>query len=383
MFSDKEFNFPRNQSKAQGCLFFFGIPFFAAGCFLLYSLFFQPFSKSLESQNWIETPCLILKSHLITNSDSEGDTYRPAISYSYEYEGKKYESNLVDFSGSGSSNDRVGENESVEAYPQGTTRKCYVNPENPSEAVLIRDWGRGLFKWVALPFGGVFAFTGLGIMIYGLSPWLFKKKKRVGSTTLTPSGQRLYKLGGILFINMFWNGIVSVFLIIWVSGLIRGKDNGFMFTWGLGLFLTPFVLIGAGMFWQLLKEIRKFFAPKVTIDLKEGTNWSCGSTVNISWNIPYSSNFDLLVLDFICRESATYSRGTDSVTDEEIVAVIPITKSKTLNFTGTCKFEVPNHLMPSFSSRNNVIQWAIRVKTRGYGQNAEDFYTIDLDGSSS
>lgn len=383
--SKMNFNFPRKQSKAQGCLIIFGLPFFAAGCFMLWTLFFQPFKKSIDSNSWVETPCVITKSQLKTNTDSDGTSYRPDISYTYEYEGEKYESKLVDFSGNISSNDRVGEMESVEAYPTGSTRKCYVNPDNPAEAVLVRDWGRGLFKWVVLPFGGVFALVGLGLMIFGASPWLFKNRKHAnrGAVTLTPSGQRLRNLGGILFINIFWNGIISVFVIFWLAGLIRGKNTGFMFTWGLGLFLLPFVAIGTFMFLNLVKEIKKLFAPKISISLKQGTRWSCGSTVNISWSIPYSSMVDKLNLDFICREAATYTRGTNSVTDEEIVAAIPITESKSINFTGSCKFKVPANLMPSFQSRNNVIEWGLRVRTEGPGPDAEDIYIIELIRSSS
>ncbi len=219
-------------------------------------------------------------------------------------------------------------------------------------------------------------------MIWGAAPWIFKRKKKSsrpgGEVTLKPTGQRLGKLGGALFFCLFWNGIVSVFLTFYISGLVKGTAKGFFEKWGLGMFLTPFVCVGLFLFWNFLKEIKNYFAPKVSITLRQGLEWKCGETVEIRWDIPYNAQVEEISLNFVCKESATYRRGTNTTTDEEIVASIPIIEKKSMNFSGNCKFSIPEELMPSFVSNNNKIEWGIQVRTEGPGPDADDLYMIDL-----
>lgn len=378
--SDFDVNLPRN-TKGQGCLILFGIPFFAAGAFMLWTLVFSPLLQLSKSMGWVEAPCEITKSELKVNSDSDGNTYRPIIHYVYEFRGQMYESERVDFGASSSSSDREGESACLKDYPLGSKRTCFVDPDKPYEAVLIRDWGRGIFKWIAIPFGGVFALTGLCVSIYGASPWIFKrrKKKTVNKEViLKPSMQRLGKLGGILFINMFWNGIVSVFLISWLDGLFRGTAKGFVETWGLGLFLTPFIAIGGFMFWNLIKEFNNLRAPKVSVMVQQGLYWKCGETIDLQWHIPMNAMVDSVQLDFVCRESATYQRGTNTTTDDKIVAEIPIASEKSFR-DSSIRFQVPVNIMPTFISQNNAIEWGIRVRSQGPGPDADDLYMITLE----
>ena len=380
--SKLNFKMPHKGGKGQGCLILFGMPFFAAGSAMLWFMVINPIIQVSRSGNWVKTPCHIIKSELKTNSDSDGNTYRPVIHYNYEYNGRNYTSEKVDFAGDVSSSDYEGESSYLKDFPLDQTRSCFVNPDDPSEAVLVKEWGRGVFKWVAIPFGGVFAFTGLGIMLAGAAPWIFKRKKKSsrpgGEVTLKPTGQRLSKLGGALFVCLFWNGIVSVFLTFYISGLVKGTAKGFFEKWGLGLFLTPFVCVGLFLLWAFFKELKNIFAPVISITLKKGLEWSCGESVELRWDIPYSAKVDHLIIDFICKEYATYRQGSSTSTDEETVAEYSIYDKKSLNFTGSCKFTVPENLMPSFESNNNKIEWAVRVQTKGDGPDADDTYPVYL-----
>jgi len=378
----------QNKGKGQGCLILFGIPFAGAGCFILWALVISPIMEASKSDDWVKTPCQITKSELQVNSDSDGTSYRPIINYSYTFSDKEYTSEKIDFSGDVASSDMQAERQYIEDFPLNSSRFCFVDPDNPSDSVLIKDWGRGIFKWVAIPFGGVFAFVGFGIMLAGAAPWIFKRKKKPfhskikESVTLNPRKQRISNLGGAFFVMMFWNGIVSVFLVIWLGGLINGTASGFFEKWGLGLFLTPFICVGLFLLWNFYKEFRKLFAPSLTLTLKQGLSWRCRDLIDLSWNIPYSAKVDHVMIDFVCKEYATYRQGSSTSTDEETVAEYSIYDKKSLNFTGKCQFTVPDNLMPSFESNNNKIEWAIRVQTQGDGPDADDLYTIELMESS-
>jgi hypothetical protein len=59
-------------------------------------------------------------------------------------------------------------------------------------------------------------------------------------------------LGLLLFINLFWNGIVSVFVLVLLGRMPEGDAPQGREWWGLFLFLVPFELIGLGMFAALV-----------------------------------------------------------------------------------------------------------------------------------
>lgn len=71
-----------------------------------------------------------------------------------------------------------------------------------------------------------------------------------GETTFINRGRfELGPLLGSLFINIFWNGIVTVFLLApFQDDVAGGKEMG----WFLYLFLTPFILIGLCMLFHLV-----------------------------------------------------------------------------------------------------------------------------------
>jgi hypothetical protein len=73
-----------------------------------------------------------------------------------------------------------------------------------------------------------------------------------GTTRVTmTAGRRLGQAGCLLFITLFWNGIVGVFVAAGL-GLTSMKIEGpggamALGAWGFWLFLTPFILIGLGL----------------------------------------------------------------------------------------------------------------------------------------
>lgn len=62
-------------------------------------------------------------------------------------------------------------------------------------------------------------------------------------------------IGGLLFVCLFWNGIVSVFLFALWSGELKGVG---IFQWGAYLFLAPFVAVGMFLLLALAGAV---FAP--------------------------------------------------------------------------------------------------------------------------
>lgn len=129
------------------------------------ALFFigGPVIADLGTSNWTPTDGVINDSGVDSSTDGEGGTtYCLWVEYDYTYEGRTYSGHVVSFSKDNSCSSWA--DEADEDYPPGEEVTVYVNPENPSEAVLEPglsgvDW----FVCCILPFPliGIFLVVGM------------------------------------------------------------------------------------------------------------------------------------------------------------------------------------------------------------------------------
>jgi hypothetical protein len=121
---------------------------------------------------WRETPATVLACSLdVSRGSKGGSTYRVSASYRYEADGRSHTSDRVTFH---SGSDNIGRfHHRVHAALEACKRNnqpttCWVNPADPTEAILIRTIRPELivfFHLFVLAFGG----AGLGMLVYGLS----------------------------------------------------------------------------------------------------------------------------------------------------------------------------------------------------------------------
>lgn len=141
-----------------------------------------------------QAPCTILYSTVKTNTSNSRKsgsktTYRPDIYFRYDWQGRQWHSEWVDFSkGSYSSSNRSGAEDTVRRYPKGSAQTCWVDPEKPWVAVLEKD-ARG--SWLLWLVGGIFGGLGaLGLLFYliklGFLAFALKKDKPAGPPPLPP-----------------------------------------------------------------------------------------------------------------------------------------------------------------------------------------------------
>lgn len=124
---------------------------------LLFMVFLLgPVRRAVRARSWQPRECTILRSGLLPHqSDEGGDTYTPAILYSYLVDGNEHRSDtysFMNFSGGRSSADRT-----AGRYQAGSAVTCYVNPADPDDAVLHRGptliWLIGLAPLAAVATG--------------------------------------------------------------------------------------------------------------------------------------------------------------------------------------------------------------------------------------
>lgn len=144
-----------------------GAAFVIIGIGVSYMAFFRPASKIAEAQNWDKIICTIESmdyktEHTKTGPGRTAVHSKMVVRYTYEYNGEKY----------WSSNYRYGKAKYTKGmlFQPSQQTYCFVNPDNPEEAVMIRDdsaWSLWVLLPVAFIFLGIFAvFKAIRYMIY-------------------------------------------------------------------------------------------------------------------------------------------------------------------------------------------------------------------------
>jgi hypothetical protein len=277
-----------------GMFFLFGM-FFLMGFGMLIPFFILPALKVVEARSWQPTTCEIVSSGVRTHSGDDGSTYSVEALYRYEIDGREYTSNRYQFMG-GSSSGYDGKAEAVAKIPAGNQAECFVNPDDPFEAVIDRGFGVDfLFGLIPLLFGVI----GAGGLAFALrvhrqakrdaaapswtQPAIYESRaavssRNIGPIDLEPTHGPIGKLVLALFVTLFWNGIVSVFVWQLVSSWREGS-----FDWFLALFLTPFVLIGLLLLASIPYAILALVNPRPRLRLSSGV-LRPGQSVQLDWS---------------------------------------------------------------------------------------------------
>jgi hypothetical protein len=370
---------------------FFSV-FLLVGVWATYSFALKPWLGVWAARDWVPVTCQIRSSE-VRQHDGDSTTYSVAITYSYVVDGREYTGDRYDFT-AGSSSGRKAKKAIVARYRVGAESLCYVNPANPQEAVLertrVRDWGFGLIPlvFVLVGAGGVYfalfgqrKTSGVGDEGAHSDRWSvraarFKRETSTstkavtgdpasrstldGPVTLTPTESRVGKTVGIGIFALFWNWIVSVFVV----NLVGDAWGGAWVLWLFVLFLVPFVGIGLFLIGLVVRQLMALANPVPQLTVNRGA-FAPGDTLELSWQFEgRRTRLQSVRLFLEGREEATYRRGTDTKTDREVFATFEIAATSGLSAgePAHAKLRLPERMMHSFKADNNRIVWSLRVK---------------------
>ena len=131
--------------------------FVLAGLGMAWFMYLHPAIQGHQAlSSWARVPCTIVASKVGVHRDSHGSTYSIDISYRYQFNGGFYTSNRWGFFG-GSSSGYSEKAAVVDRYRRGSQTTCYVDPANPSQAVLEPHSTAPMF----------FAFLPIGFITIG------------------------------------------------------------------------------------------------------------------------------------------------------------------------------------------------------------------------
>lgn len=356
---------------------FFGV-FTLFGILGTWFFLVRPMTLLWQSQSWDAKDCEVLSSQVQSHSSDDGTTYSVDIEYRYEVGGQTYTSDRFHFMG-GSSSGYAGKAAVVEKHPPGAVVTCWVDPEDPNEAVLDRS-----FRWIYLV--GLFPLLFLAVGLGGVFFWIASKRlpktdsafgpeggfremefeasrktPDIGPKVLEPPVSPLGKLIGMLFITLFWNGIVSVFVYQEYQAWRHG--GGFAFGCGT-LFLIPFVLIGLGLVCGVFYYLLALANPRPRLLLDPGSP-RLGGSATLAWEIEGAvGRIRHLKLSLVGNEEARYRRGTDTHTDRHkfYEQVLYETEQSMQMRKGSISVSLPTDQMHSFEAPNNKVAWTLAIR---------------------
>ncbi len=383
-----------------GTISFFSI-FFSIGSGLTWFLAIAPTLKSREAANWREVACVVQRIGVKIHH-GDGVTYSPEVTFSYSFDGRPH-TGIQFWFGSGSYGDRRAIEKAIAPFRAGGEYPCYVNPRNPTEAVLTRQVAA--HTWLGWLFGGIFALVGLGGMVAGIRSYRRSKSAAskasqvsrdlnpsLKSKSLDPTDNRdggmesdglpaydfdpnvcpleedcpdepmilapkVSRAGiaiGCWIFAFVWNAIA------WTIGYFAFQD----FHWFTAFFIGLFLLVGIAAILFSIYSTLQVFNPRTNVVCSQ-RNLYAGSEFELSWlHQGNSSSISELLIELEGAETATYRQGTTTRTDKSVFfkhIVVKTTESTEIS-NGFRLVQLPVDTMHSFQGTRNTIVWHVRIR---------------------
>lgn len=387
----------KNSSSAKlGCLVIL-TPFLIVGTVMLWMVMGTLWNW-YQAKQWVETPAYILSTDLEVNTrrDSKhksSSTYQVTARYRYTFNGFSYESEKISVDVAGADNvsdfhQRV--HSELQRYEGANTPfRCYVNPNNPKEAILYRT-----ARWDLLGFNMLFVMGFLGVVLTILSfivvPMIYPLKIEVESEKLIaeyPDQPWLHRVdwqaGRVNSNNSTWLFGIATFSIPWnivslpawfiLYGMWSEADYS---AWWVAIF----PLIGVLLLWMALYRFlryRKFGTVILKLDAVPCTPGSdlCGQI-----QIPTSLNIKQAVhLKLECMNNVTTGSGKKRQTTQHILWSSEYFSHDGQQVSGKMfvvpvHFKLPIEAQSTRDTQDDKVFWCLKVHARLSGINCyEDF----------
>ncbi len=307
----------------------FSLPFAAVGVFMTYSLWHDFLLSRHVVATWQVVPARIESVELARHRGSKGGTtYEARATYRYVFANVPHTGDRVGLS---SGADNIGDFQErthralSEARRLGRAVDCYVNPDDPADAVLYPQWRpeMTLFKTI---FGLAFGMVGLGMLsacLYGFvwetrsarlkrrhpdEPWLWKPEWHM-PVLRSSLGMFAVVAGTILG----WINLVT--LPLWPALGPAWQADG-VFKWILTAMLLA-VVVASGYCLRTLLRARKFGRSRLELDkLPLVPGESVVTRLYIPRALPMSAE---LKIKLACSRKVTTGSGKQRRTDTTVV----------------------------------------------------------------
>ncbi len=371
------------------------------GLFVLYFTVVVP--QWQANTEFVAHHCKVLDKHIGEKDGDEETLYRPEIQIEYSIGDEKfvvwtYDIWAFDPTG-GYSPGKEDKQKILDGFQAGQQYPCWYDPEDPSRAVLVRNYS----WWLALLFILPVAFILIGsarliylLFLVGKSAErrsAFAQKaanlatfEATGKATTDypaiPTGSNLTDSPGTTLafrlpassspswmmavtatVSLIWNGIVAWLLIVAVRGHLRGNHD-----WLLTLFALAFAAAGVVLIVYAVRHamvttgIGPTFLEISQHPLRPGMEYRL--FVSQAGRL-HLRRFEV---SLVCEEEATFRHGTDTRKESCRVSEQPVYQRddfevvRGVTFEVNCEVCVPENVMHSFKSAHNEVNWRFVVR---------------------
>ena len=264
---------------------------------------------------WRETPARVVTCDLIVSHGSKGgNSYRTSAQYQYEVNGVRYTGDRVSLH-SGSDNIGSFHQRLYAELRRRMDRKepttCWVNPQNPADAILVRKPRPEMLIFMQLFVLG-FGAAGLAVVMSGLAGLT---QAAAGAETAAGQGQirmrgaSVHRVAGALALG--WNGYVGWFL--WKAFLVMAPEALPWYLWLLAATgVVPAVIAG-----YLIGRFRKFGISVFEMSPLPGVlGGPVAGTIRIPAKVETEAGFELVLQ---CIHQYTTGSGKQSSTHRDVL----------------------------------------------------------------
>lgn len=344
------------------------IGFILMGGAMAYFTVLRPFADHRETSRWVETPCTIESSEVRIKHSGKGTRYQVAVRFAYTLNGRAYRSDRYDVFESilnrYKASDRNDHPDAiVRRYPKGSRAVCYVNPQNPQEAVLSRKIPASAV-WGLIPV--LFFCAGVGLLVHELrnrSKLKSADAPRTGPVALKPAQSPYF---GVFFGAGFMSIPAVIIVVLLFTEILPTWKTYQTFAIPLllmVLFASLFLCIGSVIF---VRSLMKLQSPRVHLAVTP-LSVPLGGEMEVSWELSGRiERFRHLEIELVGREEADYpsrSKNRSVSTEEEVFYSAPIQKLRgpIRERSGAVRVVIPTNSMHTHKGGHNRIVWAIRV----------------------
>ena len=383
---------------------FFGV-FLALGIAglgaLLYSLVVPEWRAN---RHFAETRCEVISTRVDASQNRDGQAqYRPLIQIRYEVDGAPMVRETYDAAGWFSTN-RDRALAVCQDFEPGKQYPCWYDPRFPENVVLARGYSGWLYVSLLVPIS--FIVIGAGGLGYTLYHWGTSAERRAAlagqakqldpfeslsrngqSHPTVPDSENLknspgtklayrlpiaaapgWTLFAMLVATLLWNCVALAFVVMAVRAHWRGEPD-----WLLTGFLIPFVAIGGGLVYYLVRQFLVTSGVGTTrIEISHHPLLP-GGRYELLLSQEGRLEVRSLQVALACDERATFRQGTDTRTETQRVFECKVAESKGFEISHGMPFErkfeltVPLDAMHSFRAEHNEIAWKLVVRARLVG----------------
>lgn len=139
-----------------------GVFLIIAGSFFAWRMWLS-YEKAQITRGWTQVSCRVVSSRIVSErpTPNSDPAHRAELRYEYEIDGVKHTGMRIRQVEAAPTQHLDKAREKQQAYPPGSTQKCFVNPASPDEAVLEHASRAALYSiWFPL----LFVVGGLGML---------------------------------------------------------------------------------------------------------------------------------------------------------------------------------------------------------------------------